>query len=104
MRQDHKDLMGRPDRAKPPTIDALIAERASTHGSFKDNSTFMQAVKDLARQSPNWGKMEAYQREGVDMIAHKLGRVLYGDPNFLEHWDDCAGYSMRVAKTLRGEP
>jgi hypothetical protein len=37
------------------------------------------------------------------MIQHKIGRILNGDPDYVDNWDDIAGYSQLVAKLLRGE-
>ena len=44
-----------------------------------------------------WAKLEQTQRESLDMIAHKIGRILAGDPDFRDHWDDIAGYAKLVA-------
>lgn len=27
------------------------------------------------------------------MIAHKMGRILAGDAEFIDHWDDIEGYA-----------
>ena len=82
---------------------STIAARQSTHGVFSENTKFIQAAKDLARQGPNWATMPAYQREAVDMLMHKIGRILYGDPSHLDHWVDISGYSDRVVKTIKGD-
>jgi hypothetical protein len=81
----------------------LIAERQNTHGDFRQNGRVMQAIKDLLRTGPSWSAMEPFQREGVDMIAHKLGRIVCGDPNYLDHWDDIAGYATRVTTIIRSQ-
>lgn len=31
------------------------------------------------------------------MIAHKIGRILNGDPNYRDSWDDIAGYAKLAA-------
>jgi hypothetical protein len=36
------------------------------------------------------------------MIAHKIGRILNGDPDYIDSWDDIAGYAKLVADRLRG--
>ena len=88
--------------APPPSgTSALITERQNTHGVFRENTMFMQEVKDIMRSQPKWSKMEPYQREGLDMIIHKIGRALHGDPNFKDTWDDISGYAQRVAGYLR---
>jgi hypothetical protein len=84
------------------TTEGLIAGRALTHGSLAENSKYMQAAKVLMRGQPNWNnEMKDFQRESLDMIQHKIGRILHGDPDYLDHWDDIAGYAQRVASILR---
>ena len=85
------------------TVKKMIATRQGTHGVMRDSSVFVQEVKVLMRHQLNWPKMEAYQREALDMILHKIARILYGDPNFREHWDDVAGYAERAARTIDGD-
>ena len=92
--------------AAPPPVNtggAIIAARQSTHGVFKENTVYMQSSKDLMRAQPNWNKMSAYQLEALDMFQHKIGRILHGDPNFCDHWDDISGYAERVSKTIKGD-
>ena len=52
--------------------------------------------------SPNWrhGKLASDQRETLDMIAHKIGRILNGDPNYHDSWHDIIGYTKLVADRL----
>lgn len=83
------------------TVDALIDERATTHGDFARASVMVQAVKGLFRQAPNWHEMPPAFQEALDMMASKMGRVLYGDPEFEDHWADIAGYAQLVTKMLR---
>jgi hypothetical protein len=44
------------------------------------------------------------QVEALEMIAHKIGRILSGDPNHQDHWDDIAGYAKLVSERLQGKP
>lgn len=81
-------------------LSALLADRAATHGDFHNSSRTMQKFKRAARRSPNWERMDVSQREALDMILHKIGRVLHGDPRHKDHWDDIAGYATLVAQEL----
>ena len=82
------------------SVDATLSTRANTHGSFVDNGQIMQLLKDTARTGKNWHELTPHQREAVDMILHKLGRILCGDPNFSDHWHDIAGYATLVENLL----
>ena len=80
---------------------AIIAERERTHGAFRENSKFAQDVKATMRNLPSWNRMASFQREALDMIAHKMTRILHGDPDHLDHWDDIAGYAERASSEIR---
>lgn len=83
------------------SIKAIIDARESTHGDYFVNTVIMQKTKDVWRSSPNWDKLSAAQRESLEMIAHKVGRILGGDYNHRDHWADLAGYAKLVADKLR---
>ncbi len=84
-------------------IAEIIAQRAGTHGVFTENSATIQATKDLWRATPNWSRLRPFQKESLDMLAHKVGRILHGDPDFLDHWIDISGYNNRVVDQLEKE-
>jgi hypothetical protein len=86
-----------------PTAD-LLAARGRTHGDFTDHAQATQTLKYAmqgfrrADGSRSWDRLTPAQRESLDMIAHKIGRILAGDPDFRDHWDDIAGYARLVAE------
>lgn len=75
----------------------LLAERKKTHGEYLDHSSVTQAIKQICYSSPNARRLLDHERETIDMIAHKLGRILSGDPHFEDHWRDIAGYATLSA-------
>jgi hypothetical protein len=36
------------------------------------------------------------------MIVHKIGRIVNGNPDKVDHWDDIAGYATLVSDRLKG--
>ena len=78
----------------------VIEERKKTHGDFKVNSRIVQDLKGIMRTADGWYKLEAYQQEAIDMIFHKIGRILTGNPKFIDSWRDIAGYTELVIKEL----
>jgi hypothetical protein len=44
-----------------------------------------------------------HQRESLDMIQHKISRILNGDPNIVDSWADIAGYAHIVAIRIPGK-
>lgn len=78
--------------------DKLLKEREKTHGKFSDHARYTQRLKNVMHDeedaaNPGWGKLNVMQREALDMIVHKIGRILAGDPNDADHWEDIAGYA-----------
>ena len=43
------------------------------------------------------------QREALEMIQHKVARILNGDPTYTDNWIDIAGYATLVANRLEKE-
>jgi hypothetical protein len=79
-------------------IEALLAERQTTHGDFATNALYSQHLKALMHSSPGWASMTDVQREALEMIALKLSRILSGQADYRDHWDDIAGYARLAAK------
>lgn len=89
-------------------ISALLSGRGKTHGDYSYHAHITQQLKRVAREFhvtdiasdtpfPAMEKLNDAQTESLDMIFHKIGRILAGDPNFRDHWDDIAGYAKLVA-------
>jgi hypothetical protein len=41
----------------------------------------------------NWDVLKDTQREALELIAMKIARILSGDHNYRDHWDDIEGYA-----------
>ena len=82
-------------------IAALVADRKSRYGDFNDHAEFTQRIKQVIHASPNWLNMTFTQREGLEMIAHKIGRILSGDPNYADSWVDIEGYARITRERLK---
>lgn len=79
--------------APKPKREPLLTEREATHGSFTETARVAQELKTVMVQSAGFTKLNHAQREVLDMLATKIGRILSGDPHHHDHWDDLAGYS-----------
>lgn len=82
----------------------LTGERQSTHGDYADNARVSQAIKriiyveNMMRMSRNQRPLSDTQKDALDMIATKIGRIMAGDPSVQDHWDDIAGYAHLANK------
>lgn len=83
-------------------VEETLAERGETHGRFDAHAGCTQDVKRIIRKRlAESGKMlSATQQEALDMICHKIGRIVAGDPNHVDHWFDISGYATLIVKEL----
>jgi hypothetical protein len=80
-------------------IDATLAERGGRYGGFPGHAKIPQDIKRAMRQG-NWDRLADDQKEAMEMVAHKFGRILNGDPDYHDSWHDCVGYLKLVADRL----
>ena len=85
------------------TIQHTLLERGNRYGPFKGHAWITQKLKDDMREHKGWILLNGSQKEALEMIAHKIGRILNGDPNYDDSWVDIAGYAQLVVNQLRGD-
>jgi hypothetical protein len=90
-----------PEVLKPEGIDATLKERGSRYGQFRGHAAITQNLKEDMRHSKNWGTLNTDMKESLDMIQHKIGRILNGDPNYKDSWTDIIGYARLVEQNLK---
>lgn len=90
--------------ADPTDVDAVLAERGKRYGKFIDHAVITQQLKAVIKSTLAWQvkKLADDQQEALDMICHKIGRIVNGDPNYADSWVDIAGYAKLVADRLEG--
>lgn len=81
-------------------IQATLKERGSNYGKFEDQARISQHLKTQAHSTHGWGKLACDQKEAIDMILHKIARILNGNPDLHDSWHDISGYSTLVANRL----
>jgi hypothetical protein len=96
-------------------ISKTLEERGERYGEFINHAFITQSLKKLMEGrgqiktlqfeliDTNWYRLAPDQKEALEMIAHKIGRILNGDPNYADSWVDIAGYAKLVADRLEGE-
>jgi hypothetical protein len=93
------------EEVQSPNVDKTLDARAEKYGKFKDGAALMQAIKrELAAHASRHNKTFADdQWEALEMIVHKIGRIVNGDPDVTDHWVDIAGYATLIAERLEGK-
>lgn len=82
-------------------IGDILNERGERYGEFSELADLSQCLKEaMAGGSRDWYGMDADQKEALEMICHKIARILNGDPNYPDSWLDIAGYAKLVADRL----
>ena len=84
-------------------VDTTLAERGSRYGKFTGHAEITQTLKCVMQHQKNWDRLQDDQKEALEMIAHKIGRILNGDPNYADSWHDIAGYAKLVDDRLNGK-
>ena len=87
-----------------PSVNTILQERALQYGTFVSLAKTAQEFKSvLYRELGSRNKRLADdQSEALDMIIHKIARVINGDANHVDTWNDIAGYATLVAERLQG--
>ena len=81
-------------------IDNTLAERGTRYGKFTGHARITQHLKQVMFAYKDRQELDDDMVEALEMIAHKIGRILNGDPRYADSWIDIAGYAKLVADRL----
>lgn len=86
------------------TITNTLTERGNRYGKFTGHAEVTQMLKTvIASALTKRNKTLAPdQQESLEMICHKIGRIVNGDADYDDSWVDIAGYAKLVADRLQG--
>ena len=85
------------------SIEKTLEDRGKKYGVFEDHACTTRGIKNAMLNSRNWRVLDNDQAEALEMIAHKIGRILNGDSDYADSWIDIAGYAKLVADRLERE-
>ena len=87
-----------------PSVNTILQERALQYGTFVSLAKTAQEFKSvLYRELGSRNKRLADdQAESLDMILHKIARIINGNADHVHSWADIAGYAKLVAERLQG--
>jgi hypothetical protein len=81
----------------------ILDQRGDRYGPFTSHAAITQNLKSMI-DTALVGQRKTllpFQQEALDMICHKIGRIVNGDPSYHDSWVDIAGYATLVADILR---
>jgi hypothetical protein len=83
----------------------MLKERGSRYGSFVGHAAITQELKRVvAVQLLKRNKqLRPSQQEALDMIMHKIGRIINGDADYDDSWQDIAGYAQLEVDRIHGK-
>ena len=84
-------------------IDSTLTERGNRYGEFHMHAFITQRLKAAMVDTPQWRKLSDDKKECLEMVAHKIGRILNGDPEYIDSWHDIIGYVRLVEKDLEAK-
>lgn len=98
--EDHKT-----EGSTQTDTDKLLAERGKRYGSFVGHAEITQEFKSVMHcWLKNTNKiLRPTQMEALEMIFHKIGRILNGDPDYDDSWQDIAGYAQLEVDRIHGK-
>lgn len=82
------------------SIEKTLKQRQKTHGNFETHAKISQELKAVLWKY-DYQNLSPDQCEALEMICHKIARILNGNPDVHDHWHDIAGYSTLVADRLK---
>ena len=81
-------------------ISTTLIERGNRYGDFSEHAKITQRLKRVMHAGAKWDDLTDSQKESLEMIAHKIGRILNGDPNYVDSWNDITGYAKLIEDQL----
>ena len=99
-KEDESD--GRVLGARIP-IEKTLEDRGKNYGEFPGVARISQNIKNAMQQNVGYRELRPIQKEALEMMANKMGRIINGDPDYADSWHDIGGYAELVVKFLEKE-
>lgn len=82
-------------------VDQILGERGNRYGTFESNAKTCQLLKNVLHSQGGWYRLSYVQREAVEMMMHKISRLVNGDATYLDTVVDIAGYNQLMLEHMR---
>ena len=75
-------------------LEGILGERGNRYGTFENNAKTCQLLKNVFHAQEGWYRLSYVQREAVEMMMHKISRLINGDSTYTDTVVDIAGYNQ----------
>lgn len=79
-------------------VKKTLEARGQNYGAFEQHAAISEALNVVLENSP--APLKAHHKEALRIIFNKIGRILNGNPDYVDSWRDIAGYSQLVVDIL----
>lgn len=83
------------------SVSDTLETRGTKYGEYETLAATANEIKEAIKRGLNYGSLDPDMKESLDMIAHKIARILNGDPYYVDSWHDISGYATLVEDRLR---
>lgn len=80
------------EKAADETVQ-VVEKRDSSYGGFTKISEDCQKIKDILHAGASWENLHPSEKEGLEMIVHKICRIINSPMKIRDSWLDIGGYS-----------
>jgi hypothetical protein len=82
---------------------AVLKERGKRYGKFSGHARITQLLKNVMHAEEGWYRMTYTQREALEMVMHKVARMINGDCTYEDNVVDILGYTELMLRHMRGQ-
>ena len=81
-------------------IKNILNERGKTYGNYKDCADISQQLKEVISSKHKWQSLSTDKRQSLEMIMYKVARIINGDADYIDSWQDICGYATLVIENI----
>jgi hypothetical protein len=84
------------------SIKQILVDRGERYGPFIGHAKIAQQLKTVIKEALELRhkSLADDQQEGLEMICHKIARIVNGDSNYIDSWLDISGYAQLITNRL----
>jgi len=83
------------------SVGKTLEQNSHMYGNFAERAKIIQDLKTIMKKGRRWNSMSDDKKESLEMIVHKISRIVNGDPEYKDSWHDISGYAQLIEDTLK---